>query len=82
MKRLKYMFTREGLIQALDLSSLESLNYHIRKAKKLGVKTSKNIGGVELFDIDCLEYPENHIFDGRNGEQLFFEFKTKKQNKR
>jgi len=76
MKKLHFIFSKEGAITALGLKSLESLNYYIRKAKKLGVIVSKTIGGIELYDIDCLEYPEDHLPKKSltMGKQLSFEF--------
>lgn len=78
-KNTHYIFSKEGAMETLGLNSLSSLDYHIGKAKKLGVIVSKLIGGVELFNVDCLEYPEDHIpvdhqYDGRHGEQLTFQF--------
>jgi len=68
-----YVFSKEG-VAVTTKKSLENINYYIKKAKKLGVKCSKPVGGVELFDIDILLYPEDHIYDDREREQLHFEF--------
>lgn len=52
-----FIYTREGVAEALGLKKMSSINRYIKKAKKLGVKPSKNIGGIEYFDIDLLKNP-------------------------
>jgi len=49
-----FIFTKEGVQDALGLSSLTAVDYYIKKAKKKGFKPSRIIGGSELFDIDML----------------------------
>jgi len=69
-----YIFSKEGAMISLGLNTPESLNYYIKKAKKLGVNVSKKIGGIEYYDIDSLVHPENHLYDGMGGQQLSFKF--------
>jgi hypothetical protein len=50
---MHYIYYRDGAALALDLS-LDAFNKRVKKAIQLGYEPSKNIGGVEMFDIDVL----------------------------
>jgi len=49
-----YIYTKEGVQFAMGLNHITEVNYYLKKAEKLGLKPSKVIGGVELYDIDIV----------------------------
>lgn len=57
-----YIYTKYGAFLAMGLRDESRLDYHIKKVKKMGLKVSKIIHGIEYFDIDILTNPKNYIF--------------------
>jgi len=62
MKKFHYLFTKDGACSALGVTQ-STFNKKLRKAEEFGIEICKMMGGIKLFDIDCIEYPEEYIQD-------------------
>lgn len=50
-----YIYNKEGIKQAMGLSSLKLVKYHKNQAIKAGRDPCKMIGGVEMYDLEIMQ---------------------------
>lgn len=73
---MHYVYNKQGAANALGLSSINEINRYKNNAISAGKIPCKNIGGVEMYDIDILLYKSKKRIISNNHGYKANELKT------